>query len=87
MAKIEAIVELILVYPYNQSIATIIEFVQTWGLKIVSLNTNSNKAQIIIPSKKFKTMFHMNPKKGEFPVPSGAESFIESVLVKDIIVE
>jgi len=87
MAEIEAIVELTLVYPYGLSTATVVELVKTWGFKIINLNTNSNKAVISIPRAKFKTMFNTNPKKGEFSVPSGAESFIEAVLVKEVVVK
>ena len=43
------------------------------------------KAIISIPLVHFKHIFGQNPQKKEYPVPSGMESFIESLRVKKIL--
>jgi len=82
---IKVIIELELVFPYNQSMGTLVEFCCVWQSLMLSAGTNKAKAIISMPSVHFKKMFGQNPRKKVYPVPSGAESFIESVKVKDIL--
>ena len=87
MKNILAIVEFSLVYPYQKSAPILIEFANIWRFGIIDVGTFKDKGTLSIPRDKFKQIFHSNPQKGGYEVPSGAESFVESVLVKDVIIK
>ena len=81
------LVEITLVFPFNTSAQTFIDFCNVWDCKIISVGTNQEKAIFIIAREKFKKIFHKNPVLGEYEVPSGAEKFIENVHVTKILIE
>lgn len=82
---IKAVVELTLVYPHVQSLLSLFEFINLWGCTLISASSLSDKAEIGIPSTKFKILFGENPRVGKYKVPIGAEYFIEEVVVKGIM--
>ena len=84
---IRAIIEIELPYPYKKSISVLVDFCTVWGSTILSGGTNRAKAFISMPSNRFKEIFGHNPIVGEYSVPSGAKSFMESLKVKEVMVE
>ena len=84
--EIIAVTKIILVYPYSESIIELIELVNNWNMRLRQCDTHKPWAIIEIPSKKFKDIFHINPKPATYNVPSGAEKFIKGVEVQEIII-
>ena len=84
--EIIAITKVTLVYPYEESVIMLIELANIWNMRLLQCDTHKPWAMIEIPSEKFKTIFHTNPRPAVYNVPSGAEGFIKSVEVKEIIV-
>ncbi|MFA5600886.1 MAG: hypothetical protein WDA06_09870 [Phenylobacterium sp.] len=81
---IEAVVDVYLKYPYSSSAEILIEMVLKWGMRLIALNTDSEKATIGIPHNKFKVIFGVNPKIGEYKVPQGTEHFLVKLIVTNI---
>ena len=84
---IRVIIELQLVFPYKLSMGTLVEFCSLWDCVLLHGGTKKIKARISMPHIHFKKIFGTNPKKQEYSVPSGMESFIESLRVKKILTE
>lgn len=84
---IKVILEMELVYPYRDSLSVLLDFCALWNSSVLLGGTYMAKAQISIPSHHFKKIFHTNPSKGQYPVPSGMEGFVESVKVLKILVK
>ncbi len=84
--EITAITKVILVPPYGESVITLIEFVNIWNMRLKQCDTHKSWAIIEIPSKKFKNIFHTNPRPAVYNVPSGAEGFMKGIEVQKIIV-
>jgi len=82
---IRARIEIELVYPYKQSLDTLLDFVNIWACRIIKGGTSQSKAVISMPVKKFKNIFATNPRIGKYKIPAGTEHFISSVEVKKII--
>jgi len=81
---IEAIVEFSLVHPYNRSQEVLLDMVNKWGMRLISMGTFTEIAVVGIQKEKFKTMFKYNPYVGEHEVPGNAKSFISSIRVTKI---
>lgn len=84
---IRVVIELALVFPYKLSMDTLIEFCSLWDSRIFSGGSCKRIAVIAMPSHHFKKIFGTNPREKEYPVPTGAEHFIETLQVKDIIIK
>ncbi len=84
---IKVVMELEIVHPYKISMDVLAEFCSLWESRILSGGTLKRKAIIEMPAHHFKVIFGTNPREKEYAVPSGAESFIEGLKVKDIIIE
>lgn len=82
---IKAMLELELVYPYNRSMGTLADFCGLWDCTILKGGTNSVKVSVSMPSFHFKKIFGVNPRVGEYNIPSGMEKFIAGVKVEKII--
>ena len=76
--------KLFLIPPYSKSLNVLWEFCRLWGCGILYGGTRKRKAIISMDSVKFKKIFHTNPQIGKYPVPSGANHFLQSVEVKNI---
>lgn len=83
---IRVILEIELVYPYKNSMATLAEFCFLWNCNIISGGTRRLKAIISMPSNHFKRIFGSNPVVKEYKIPSGTEKFISALKVKKIVV-
>jgi len=81
---IEAVVEFGLIYPYHVSQDTLIEMINKWNMRLISMGTYDEVAKVGIQKDKFKTIFGENPSVGEFEVPEGTKKFISSVKVTKI---
>jgi hypothetical protein len=84
---IKVVMELELVHPYKISIDVLVEFCSLWETRILSGGTQKRIALIEMPAHHFKVIFGTNPREKKYAVPRGAESFIEALKVKDIIIE
>lgn len=84
---IKVTIELSLVYPYRQSLGVLLEFCGLWDSSILYGGTLRSRAIISMPSKYFKTIFGSNPVVREYPVPRGMEYFVDSVIVKKVVVK
>ena len=84
---IKAIIEVELVYPYDQSLSTLLEFNNLWLCNIMRGGTRRKKALIRMPITKFKKIFGVNPQKGEYEVPKNTKHFLSSIMVKKIETE
>jgi len=77
--------ELELVYPYSQSLLTLLEFCGLWDCDILKAGTNDSNSVISMPTKFFKVIFGVNPVKGKrYEVPKGTEHFISSVFIRKV---
>jgi hypothetical protein len=83
--KIRAIIRFQLVFPYKLAMWTLVEFCRLWDCTLVSGGTKKLNATISMPANYFKKIFGENPRKQEYPIPSGMEHFIESVEVKKVL--
>ena len=84
---IRVVIELSLLFPYQLSLDTLIEFCSLWDSRIFSGGSKKRIAIIAMPAHHFKVIFGTNPREQAYPVPSGTEHFIETLKVKDIVVK
>lgn len=82
---IRVIIELQLIFPYKLSMGTLVDFCSLWDSTLLHGGTKKIKARFSMPLVHFKKIFGTNPTKKEYPVPSGMESFIESLRVRKIL--
>jgi len=78
---IKTYIKLELKHPYKQSIDSLLDLCNIWNGTVIEANTNKSKAQIILPSSKFKKIFGCNPIVKKYKVPRGTEHFIRYVKV------
>lgn len=83
---IKIILEVKLVYPYKNSLETLLDFASIWSSKVVDGSTRKEKLLMHMPSRVFKRMFGRNPKVDMiYAPPLNSESFLKSIEVKKII--
>jgi hypothetical protein len=80
-------IKLGLKYPYKISLMTLLDFNKLWGCQLISADTKKEDAKILIPCNQFKKIFGSNPLVGEYNIPSGMGTFVQSIRVIKIIVE
>ncbi|MFW6173058.1 MAG: hypothetical protein ACOC5T_04875 [Elusimicrobiota bacterium] len=79
-----AIVEMGLKYPYQQSVFFLFKLINLWNFRLRSFKTNSSKAIVEIPKRKFETIFADKMKRGTWDVPRGTGHFLVSIKVLEI---
>jgi len=82
--RIKAVVQINLKYPYQPSIYMLFRLITVWGFRLIKAGTNSAISVVEIPQDKFNTIFGANPIVGEWGVPQGTETFIQSIKVVEI---
>lgn len=83
--SIFAITEFILKKPYHNSINTMVDFSNLWNFQILFMSTLEARCVLKFPWDKFKEIFGENPRQKEYSIPNGAESFVDSIKVLNII--
>ena len=78
------IIEIELVYPYAQSMATLCDFCSLWETVLIRGGTHRKKAAISMPDKHFLKIFKESPQRKKYTVPKGMETFIKSLKATDI---
>lgn len=84
---IRAIIECDLIYPFSQSMMTLVEFCSLWGSTLLFGGTKKQKVVFSMPQKYFKRITGENPRIGKYTLPSGMEKFISSFKVIEILVK
>lgn len=82
---IKIILELSLIYPYNISLFTLIEFCFLWDSIILYGGTKKIKAIISVPYSHFKKIFNKNPVVGKINVPDVLNKFVDNIVVLKIL--
>lgn len=70
--------------PYNQSLDTLINMVNMWGMMLIHSQNNSNIAIIKITTDSFKKLFAKNPENNKIYTLKGTEKFILYFVVSHI---
>lgn len=84
---IKVIIKLGLVFPYKKSMGILVEFCSLWNTTLLAGGTKKRRAIISMPAIHFKKIFGQNPRKREYPVPTGMGHFIEDLRVKKILIK
>ena len=85
--KISVKITVYLVYPYDESVVTLQDMCNLWGIKLLECDTTSNKATVSFSLKTFKKFFEENPRVQDYAPIEGTKRFIKKMTVQDIIVE
>lgn len=81
----EIVCDIELVYPYEMARHTIHSLALIKNIRIIQSFMNATVVRVGIPIELFQQWYGTSPVKGLYPAPSGADSFINSVLVRKII--
>ena len=84
---IKVLVEMGLVDPYRVSFETLLNFSVVWRCSVIKGGPRRKNAVMSMPVENFKKIFKENPRISKYRVPIGAESFISSVKVKEIVLK
>lgn len=82
---IRVFIEYELVYPFSQSLNTLIDFCALNDSFLLFGGSYKSKARVSMPVNQFKRLFKSNPQIREYSIPSGMEKFVKSIKVKKVL--
>lgn len=81
MTRLDAMVEVGLIYPYGPALFELHSVAAVLDLAVLSGGTGADRAVLAIHWRTFKRLFGRVPLRGEYPVPERLARFLNSVRV------